>query len=58
MGDVFVLVLLNEDDSIAEIVSAHPTHQIAIDAERFYWQYVRQRHSGERTQIQRVEFGT
>lgn len=56
MTDVFVLVRLNDDDSIGEIISAHPTHQIAISAERFYWQNVREKHSGVRTQIQRVEF--
>lgn len=56
MSDVFVLVRLNDDDSIAEIITAHPSHQTAISAERFYWQHVRVKHSGERTQIQRVEF--
>lgn len=56
MSDVFVLVRLNDDDSIAEIISAHPSHQIARNAERYYWQHVREKHSGERTQIQRVEF--
>lgn len=56
MTDVFVLVRLNDDDSIGEIISAHPTHQTAINAERYYWQNVREKHSGVRTQIQRVEF--
>lgn len=56
MNSVFVLVRLNDDDSIASIISAHPNHPTARAAEKFYWGYVREKHSDERTDIQEVDF--
>lgn len=57
MNTVYVLYRLSEDDSIAEIISAHPTSQIAMNAERFYRQFGEGRNIDLlRTDIQPVEF--
>jgi hypothetical protein len=39
MTEVYVLVLLKPDGTIAEIISAHPTKSAADSAERFYRSY-------------------
>ncbi|NTJ67571.1 hypothetical protein G6M50_06305 [Agrobacterium rhizogenes] len=56
MNSVFLLVRLNDDDSIAEIVSAHPTKQIAIGAERFYRSYTASGVQYLRTDVIEVDF--
>lgn len=56
MNEVYIVVILNEDDSIAEIVSGHPTEQVAISAERFLRQYDRQRVGDRYTDVRSVSF--
>ncbi|ASW06264.1 hypothetical protein [Rhizobium sp. 11515TR] len=56
MNSVFLLVRLNEDDSIFEIISAHPTKQIASNAERFYRTYTGKNVDNLRTDIHEVDF--
>lgn len=60
MNQVFILVLLNDDDSIREIISAHGTASAAKAAERFYRGYTASpsaRASGIRADIVITEFG-
>lgn len=56
MNSIFLLVRLNEDDSIAEIISAHPNERTAISAERFYRNYTASDKDGLRTDVQSVDF--
>lgn len=56
MNEVFIVVILNEDDSVAEIVSAHPTEQVAISAERFMRSYDRKRVGDRHTDVRNVSF--
>lgn len=56
MSSIHILVRLNENDSIAEIISAHPTHQVAINAERFYRSYDGKHIDGLRTDIREIDF--
>lgn len=56
MNSVFLVVRLNEDDSIFEIISAHPTKQIAASAERFYRGYAGKNIDNLRTDVHEVNF--
>lgn len=56
MNEVFIVVILNEDDSVAEIVSAHPTKQVAISAERFLRMYDRKRVGDRYTDVRNISF--
>jgi hypothetical protein len=56
MLSVFIVVKLNEDDSIDEIVSAHPNRPTAVNAERFY-RSMNRTQDFLRTDIREVEFG-
>jgi hypothetical protein len=56
MNSVFVLVVLNDDDSIAEIISAHPVRQTAIAAERFYRSQTRRGLDTPRTDVLEIDF--
>lgn len=56
MNTVYLLVRLNEDDSIAQILSAHPNNQTAVSAERFYRSYEGKKIDRLRTDVIPVDF--
>ncbi len=56
MNSVFIVVRLNEDDSIAELISAHPTKRLADAAERFYRNYTAATKDNLRTDVQEIGF--
>lgn len=57
MNSVFIVVRYEEDaDTIAEIISAHPNRQVAINAERFYRSYEGKKFDGLVTNVLEVDF--
>lgn len=57
MNSVYIVVRYEEDtDTIAEIISAHPNRQVAINAERFYRSYNCKQHDGTVTNVLEVDF--
>jgi hypothetical protein len=55
MNSVFLVVRLNQDDTIAEVISAHPNKQTAASAER-YWRSMQPKHNGLLTDVIEVDF--
>lgn len=56
MNSVFIVVRLNEDDTVAEIISAHPNMQTAKNAERFYRSTHNKPFGGLLTDIREIDF--
>lgn len=55
MNTVWVLCRVNDDDHATDLISVHPTRDIARLAERFYRQ-MNGLHSGEQTHVFEVAF--
>lgn len=57
MNSVYIVVRYDVDsDTIAEIISAHPNRQVAINAERFYRSYEGKKFDGLVTNVLEVDF--